>query len=415
MIDYKKAKNILIKSKINIKDEVINTSKSLNRINVQDIYCPVNYPAGTNAAFDGFAINSKDTTKLNKKSFKEFKILKSISAGDNPKLNKVKKFQAVEVMTGALIPKNFDTIIPIEKIVFTNNKKSIVINEKIKKNQHIRHAGSDYKKKELVINKGTIIQPSHILAFKTLGVKSIKVKKKPNILFFSTGNEISNNVDIADWKVRNSNSHYIKSLSDNFLFNYIDGGILRDKDEKLFQKKIEKSFKSKIDIIITSGAVSAGKHDFIPSVIKKFRLSNFFKGVSIRPGKPVLFAKFYKTEKAIFGLPGNPISSSACFRFFVYPYLLNILGVKVEKPFKAKLKNNYSKSKKIIRFLKAKLTSTNDGKIELEVLKGQESFRIKSFVESNVWGLFKDGQSIFKKGELIDCYSPIGSNINIFK
>ena len=415
MMDYKKAKNILIKSKITIKDEVISTSKSLNRINVLDIYCPVNYPAGTNAAFDGFAVNSKDTTKLNKKSFKEFKILKSISAGDNPKLNKVKKFQAVEVMTGALIPKNFDTIIPIEKIVFTNNKKSIVINEKIKKNQHIRHAGSDYKKKELVINKGTIIQPSHILAFKTLGVKSIKVKKKPNILFFSTGNEISNNVDIADWKVRNSNSHYIKSLSDNFLFNYIDGGILRDKDEKLFQKKIEKSFKSKIDIIITSGAVSAGKHDFIPSVIKKFRLSNFFKGVSIRPGKPVLFAKFYKTEKAIFGLPGNPISSSACFRFFVYPYLLNILGVKVEKPFKAKLKNNYSKSKKIIRFLKAKLISTNDGKIELEVLKGQESFRIKSFVESNVWGLFKDGQSIFKKGELIDCYSPIGSNINIFK
>ena len=185
--------------------------------------------------------------------------------------------------------------------------------------------------------------------------------------------------------------------------------------EKLFQKKIEKSFKSKIDIIITSGAVSAGKHDFVPYIIKKFSLSNFFKGVSIRPGKPVLFAKFNKTEKAIFGLPGNPISSSACFRFFVYPYLLNILGVRVEKPFKAKLKNNYSKSKKIIRFLKAKLTSTNDGKIELEVLKGQESFRIKSFVESNVWGLFKDGQSIFKKGELIECYSPIGSNINIFK
>ena len=267
----------------------------------------------------------------------------------------------------------------------------------------------------MIIKKGTIIQPSHILAFKTLGIVNIKVKKKPNILFFSTGNEISNNKNIANWKVRNSNSHYIKSLSNNFLFNFIDGGVLRDKDEKLFQKKIEKSFKSKIDIIITSGAVSAGKHDFVPHIIKKFSLSNFFKGVSIRPGKPVLFAKFNKTEKAIFGLPGNPISSSACFRFFVYPYLLNILGVKVEKPFKAKLKNNYSKSKKIIRFLKAKLTSTNDGKIELEVLKGQESFRIKSFVESNVWGLFKDGQSIFKKGELIDCYSPIGSNINIFK
>jgi molybdopterin molybdotransferase len=415
MINYKKAKKILIKSKIKIKDEIINSSKSLSRINTLDIYCSVNYPAGTNAAFDGFAINSKDTDKLNKNNSQNFKILKTISAGDNPKINKVKKNITVEVMTGALIPKGFDTIIPIEKIIFEKNKKYIQVNEKIKKNQHIRFAGSDYKKKDLIIKKGTIIQPSHILAFKTLGITKIKVKKKPNILFFSTGNEISNNKKIVNWKVRNSNSHYIKSLSKNFMFNFIDGGILRDKDEKLFKKKIEKSIKSKIDIIITSGAVSAGKHDFVPYVIKKLNLSNFFKGVLIRPGKPILFAKLKGFEKAIFGLPGNPISSSACFRFFVYPYLLHILGVKTEKAFKARLKFSYSKNKKIMRFLKAKLTSTNDGKLQIEVLRGQESFRIKSFVESNVWGLFEDGQSTFKKGELIDCYSPIGSNINIFK
>ena len=415
MINYKEAKKILIRSKIKIKDEIINSSKSLNRINTLDIYSTVNYPAGTNAAFDGFAINSKDTNKLNKNNSQNFKILKTISAGDNPTLRKIDRFESVEVMTGALIPKFFDTIIPIEKVIFNKNKKYIVIDHKIKKNQHIRYTGSDYKKKDLIIKKGTIIQPSHILAFKTLGIVNIKVKKKPNILFFSTGNEISNNKDIVNWKVRNSNSHYLKSLSEIFLFNFVDGGVLRDKDENLFKKNIIKSFKSKIDIIITSGAVSAGKHDFVPTVVKKFSLSSFFKGVAIRPGKPVLFAKFKTTEKVIFGLPGNPISSAACFRFFVYPYLLNVLGIKAEKPFKAKLKKKYLKNKKIIRFLKAKLTSTDDGILEVQVIKGQESFRIKSFVESNVWGLFKDGQSTFKKGELIDCYSPVGSNINIFK
>ena len=414
MINYKQAKKILFKSKIKIKDEIINSSKSLNRIILSDIYSTANYPAGTNAAFDGFAINSNETKKLNKKNSQNFKILKTISAGDNPKLNKVKKFETVEVMTGALIPKNFNTIIPIERIIFDKSRKFILINEKIKSNQHIRYAGSDYKKKDLVIKKGTIIQPSHILAFKTLGITNIKVKKKPNILFFSTGNEISNNKKIDNWKVRNSNSHYIRSLSNNFLFNFIDGGIIRDKDEKLFEKKIEKTLKSKIDIIITSGAVSAGKHDFVPFVVKKFRLANFFKGVKIRPGKPILFAKFDKVEKVIFGLPGNTISSSACFRFFVYPFLLNILGVKTEKPFKAQLKNTYSKNKKIIRFIKARLTATKDGKLEIEALKGQESYRIRSFVKSNIWGLFKDGQSKFKKGELIDCYSPIFSNSNIF-
>ena len=415
MINYKAAKKILIKSKIKIKDELVDSSKSLNRVNLLDIYSPVNYPAGTNAAFDGFAVNSKDTNKLSKKNSQNFKILKTISAGDSPKLNKVKRYEAVEVMTGALIPKGFNTIIPIEKIIFYPGNKYIIIKKKIKKNQHIRYAGSDYKKKDLVIKKGTIIQSPHILAFKTLGITKIRVKKKPNILFFSTGNEISNNKKIVNWKVRNSNSHYIKSLSNNFLFNFIEGGILRDKDGELFKKQIKKSIKSKIDIIITSGAVSAGKHDFVPYIVKKFNLSHFFKGVLIRPGKPILFAKLKGFEKAIFGLPGNPISSSACFRFFVYPYLLNILGIKNEKPFKAKLKNNYSKNKKIIRFIKARLTSTNDGKLELQALNGQESFRIKSFIEANVWGLFKDGQSKFKKGELIDCYSPIIPNINIFK
>ena len=214
MITYKEAKKILIKSKIKIKDELIESSKSINRINVLDVYCPVNYPAGTNAAFDGFAINSKETKNLNKKNSQNFKILKTISAGDNPKLNRVNKYEAVEVMTGALIPKNFDTIIPIEKINFhssNKNRKYIVINEKIRSNQHIRYVGSDYKKKDLILKKGTIIQPSHILAFKTLGIRNIKVKKKPNVLFFSTGNEITNNESTDNWKVRNSNSHYIKS------------------------------------------------------------------------------------------------------------------------------------------------------------------------------------------------------------
>ena len=70
----------------------------------------------------------------------------SLAAGDKPKF-KYKRFSTVEVMTGALIPKGFDTIIPIEKIEFDKEKKNILVNEKQKKNQHIRFAGSDFKKK----------------------------------------------------------------------------------------------------------------------------------------------------------------------------------------------------------------------------------------------------------------------------
>ena len=413
MISYKRSINILKKSRIIIKDEIIKSNDCFNRVLATNVFSKVNNPSADNAAFDGFAINSKNTKNLNKKKSKLFKILGTIAAGDKPAKKRLKKFQTFEIMTGGIIPKKVDTIIPVEQVTFYPNKKNpeyILINKKINKKQHIRLMGSDYKKKQLLIKKGTILQSNHILLLKTSGIKKIKVKKKPNILFFSTGNEISNQEKIPDWKVRNSNSHYIQSLSKNFFFNFENGGILKDKDELIFKKEIKKVFSSKIDIIITSGAVSAGKFDYIPSIVKKFKLSNYFKSVFIRPGKPILFAKIEKKQKAIFGLPGNPISSAACFRFFVYPYLQSLLGIPNEKPIKAILKNQFTKKTKFTRFARGKFDTTKNGKIEVSILKGQESFKIQSFVKSNIWILLTAGKSKFKKGDIVDCFFPNHSN-----
>ena len=416
MISYEQSKKILKKAKIKVKDESVISINSLNRVTSSNVYSGINYPADDNAAFDGFAINSNDTKKINKKLPKEFKIIGSIAAGAKPFKKSIKRFNTVEIMTGGILPKGFDTIIPIEQIKFYPSKikrNSIKIDKKISKYNHVRFKGSDYKKNELVIKKSTIIHPNHILALKTLGIKNIKVKKKLNIIFFSTGNEISNKDIISDWQVRNSNAYYIRSLNDNFLFNFKDGGILRDAHEKVFEDKIKKMITSNTDIIITSGAVSAGKFDFVPSVIKTFKLSNYFKSVAIRPGKPVLFAKIKGKQKIIFGLPGNPMSYAACFRFFVYPYISNILGLNSEKPIKAILKRDFVKKKNFTRFAKSKLNTTNNGKIEVEVLKGQESFRIKSFVKSNIWALLPAGKTKFKKGEIVDCFFPNHSNQTI--
>ena len=409
MISYQNSKRILNKAKIKIKNESILSINSLNRVSASNIYAKFNYPSGDNAAFDGYAINSNDTKNLNKNKSKAFKIIGSISAGKKPINKRINKYEAVEIMTGGIVPKGFDTIIPIEQVIVypdKKNQKSIIINKKINKYNHVRFAGSDYKKNELVIKKNTIILPNHILALKTLGITKINVKKKINILFFSTGNEISNKDLIPDWKVRNSNSHYIQSLNNSFLFNFNNGGILRDNHQNIFKTKIKKILNSKIDILITSGAVSAGKYDYIPGIVKTLNLSHYFKSVAIRPGKPILFAKIQGKQKAIFGLPGNPMSSSACFRFFVYPFIANILGLEVEKPVKAVLKNDFLKKKQFTRFAKSKLSTTKDGKIEVHILKGQESFRIKSFVKSNIWALLPSGKSKFKKGEIIDCFFP---------
>ena len=412
MIHYKKALLKLKKNKIKIKSEIISVENSLNRISSLNLNSPNNYPAANNTAFDGFAINSKETIKINNKNSIKFKIIKTLAAGDNPKIKKISKFSTIEVMTGAVIKKPFDTVIPIEQIKFFPNSikpKYIIINKKIKKNNFIRFLGSDFKKGERIIKKGEIINSQHILAFKTLGVKKILVKKKPKIVFYTTGNEISNNSKIPYWKVRNSNSHYLKSFLENLPFNFIEKKILRDNDLIKFKKEIKINLKSNTDLIITSGAVSAGKFDFVPKIINSFKLMYYFKGAYIRPGKPIMFAKF-KKNKAFFGLPGNPISSAACFRFFVLPFLYFSTGVQENKPINSIIKNQLTKKKKFTRFLKGKLSVSKKGIAEFETHKGQESFRIKPFTKSNAWGLFPSGKDKFKKGDFIECYTLTGIN-----
>lgn len=411
MISYREALKILNKSSLSIKSETIFSKDSLYRVCSENIYSKYNYPAANNTAFDGFAVNSIETKYASKNNKIKFKILKTIAAGDNPKIRKIQKYSCIEVMTGAVINKPFDTIIPYEKseVIKEKNTKYLIIKNKISKFNNLRFLGSDFKKGEIVLKKGQIIKPSDILVLKTLGIKNIKVKKKVRILFFSTGNEITNKEVIPSWKVRNSNGSYIKSFSKILPINISEKNILRDNDEKRFLKELNTNVKSNTDIIITIGAVSAGKYDYVPKIIKKFNGKGYFKGAKIRPGKPILFSKL-SSGTAFFGLPGNPVSTAACFRFFVLPYIFSSIGYTENLPIKAKLKNYFEKKKDFTRFIKGRLTISNKGQSFFEIFKGQESFKIKPLSKSNVWGQFNNGQSRFKKGALIDCHTTFGVN-----
>jgi len=315
-------------------------------------------------------------------------------------------------MTGAIVQKPFDTVIPVEKAKLLGDKskpKYIILKNKFKKNEFIRPVGSDFKKGDKIIRKGQFINSNHVLVFKTLGIEKILVKKKLNVVFYPTGNELSNSKKIPSWKIRNSNTNYLNSITRNLPVNFVVKKILRDNDNLIFKKEISKNMKSKSDLVITSGAVSAGKFDFIPNIIKQFKLKSMFKGVNIRPGKPIMFAKF-DNNMCFFGLPGNPISSAACFRFFVLPHIFKSLGVAFEKPIVAKLRYKFQKKKNFTRFIKGKVIFTKTGDVEFEVNKGQESYKIGSFAKSNAWGVFQDGVSNFKKGSCVECYSLSGIN-----
>ena len=415
MIRYQKAIKIINKFFINLPDEKISTLNSLNRVCAKNILSPTKNPLSDNTAFDGFALLSKETKGLSQKRTKKFKILKSIGAGDNPKIKNYQKNSSVEIMTGAIIPKPFDSIIPVEKVKYFPTKQKpthIVLDHEIKKFSFIRFAGEDFNLKSLVVKKGELIQPKHIMALTTLGIKNLYVKKKPKIIFFGTGKEIIDykKKNILNWKVRNSNNHYFMSFGKSLHYQIIDGGVIKDNQQKKLEKKIKKTLNSDVDIFVTSGAISAGKFDFIPGLISKLGFKTYFKGVSIKPGRPIMLSKFKRKEKLFFGLPGNPISCAAGFRFFIYPLLRNSLGMLKEEKFKAKLINKYSKRKNFTHFARCLLNVNSSGLLELKVLQEQQSHKIKSFVKANCWGIFPSGKDQFKSGDIVEWVPLIPSS-----
>ena len=180
MKSYNDALKILNKSNIKIDDELIKSVNSLNRVCSENIYSKYNYPSADNSSLDGFAINSRDTNGASKKKFKKLKIIGSVYAGSKPLKKFLKKNQAVEIMTGGILPRGSNSVIPIEKCFMSKDKFNnyIIVKQKFKKFENVRFKGSDYKKKDLLIKKNTLINSNHIMAFKALGIGNIKVKKK---------------------------------------------------------------------------------------------------------------------------------------------------------------------------------------------------------------------------------------------
>ena len=415
MIKYQAALNIFKKISLKLPDEKISVLNSINRVCASDILSPSVNPTSNNTAFDGFAVISKETKGLSLKKKKKFKILKTIAAGDNPKIDNYEKNSAIEIMTGGLVPSPFNTIIPVEQVKYFPSEEKpthILVDKEIKKFLYIRFAGEDYNLKDVVVRSGELIQPKHIMALTTLGIQEVTVKKKPKMLFYSTGNEIVDFQDknVQSWKVRNSNNHYFTSFGKNLHFQIIDGGVIKDDEPKKLKEALNKSLMSDIDIFVTSGAISAGKFDFIPKLIEELGFTTHFKGVAIKPGRPIMLSKFKQKEKLFFGLPGNPISCAVGFRFFIYPLIRNSLGMIKEKKFKAKLINEYSKQENFTHFARCSININDQGLTELEVLQGQQSNRIKSFVKANCWGIFAEGKKNFKPGDLIEWVPLIPSS-----
>lgn len=397
MISYEEAIEVL-QSQEKLTSTILEVNEACGYIAAQDVVSDVTVPPFANSAMDGFAVRSADLKNLPV----TLPLVGSTVAGDTPSKG---DGGAWEIMTGATVPEGYDAVVKIEDVSIDGDK--ITFTEAVSGKNNIREAGEDIVPNDVIIKTGEMITPFHIMALTTIGQKEIAVASKPRITIFTTGKEIIDDADteLQAGQIRNSNSPYLLAELNQGDYNTSYAGIIHDEPE-VFEEKVQQALADS-DIIISTGAVSAGKHDFIPDSLRKLGAEILFHKVAIRPGKPVLYAKF-PDGTHYFGLPGNPVSAAVGLRFFVQPLLRHLQNSKAEKPITARLLMPYPKKKKLRFFYKA-YVSVIGGKLQMEILKGQESFKIQPLLKANCWATFGEEQTGQEVGEAIDIY-PLTPN-----
>ena len=293
--------------------ELIHLEEALDRILACDLYAKKNLPSFDNAALDGYAFNYADIDE-------PLHIKGTILAGDKTPYE-LGKNECYKIMTGALMPKNADTILMLEDENLENGK--LVIKTKPKRFNAFRFKGEEQKMGELLLKKGQKLNASMLTLLAAQGIYKIKVVRKPRIAIFSSGNELKEPWEECDEKsIYNANALGVSALLNGCDLSYL--GIIKDE----FDATKEALQNSNFDLIITSGGASVGEADFMDKALKELKFEAVFDGIKARPAKPTKLYK--KGEKFILILPGNPMAAFlSCFIFA--KKILNLLGGNLEE------------------------------------------------------------------------------------
>ena len=371
MIDSEEALHIILENTVDFGVEEISFTVAQNRVLKEDIFADRDFPPFHRVSMDGIAVNY-DSIKNGITTFG----IEGIQPAGSPQLTLEKPENCIEVMTGAVLPKNTDTVMRYEDLTIKNGKASINV-ETIKKNQNVHRKGSDRKENDILVRKNTLISAAEIGIISTVGKVMVKVARQPKVMVISTGDEL---VDVSEkplaHQIRKSNVYTLIALLKKLNIEAHADHIPDQKNE--LKEKIQHHLEN-YDVLLFSGAVSKGKYDYLPDVLDELGVQKLFHKVAQRPGKPFWFGvndvlstgerNEKRTRKVIvFAFPGNPVSTFVgCLKYF-YPWHQKSVEIAYSYQGKAILGEDFTFTPKLTYYLQVKLDMDGGLKIAKPVM-----------------------------------------------
>ncbi|MFQ5892522.1 MAG: molybdopterin molybdotransferase MoeA, partial [Candidatus Methanofastidiosia archaeon] len=328
LISYEKALKILLENVFELENERVELADSLSRVLAEDVKAPLDSPPFNRSAMDGYALRAKDTLGTSEFEPREFRVTDEIDAGEVSK-KVVRKGECVQIMTGAKLPKGADCVVMQE---FTKrSEEKLKVLKSLAFGENVSNRGEDLREGDVVLEKGRILQPQDLSILKSVGLKTILLKKIPTISVIVTGSELTENpCELENGKILESNSLLLSSLLEKIGISVMR--MIVEDNEEMISKALDKARKIS-DLILITGGSSVGRRDLVPRLLKNI----LFHGVAIKPGKPFGFAL---DEKPTFIMSGYPVALMIQFYVFVLPTLEKMFNTKFLKRFKGKLSSS---------------------------------------------------------------------------
>jgi molybdopterin molybdotransferase len=232
-------------------------------------------------------------------------------------------------MTGAPLPQNADAVVMVERTQPLDGDRVRVEDRPPTPGQNIFRRGAEMRRGEVVVAKGSVLRPQEFGVIATAGRDAVRVVPAPRVAVLGTGDElVEPGQPLAPGQIRNSNGPMLLAQVARAGGRPHYLGIARDRLDSLTPLVYEGLT---ADVLLLSGGVSAGKLDLVPGVLREAGVETHFHKVEMKPGKPVFFGTRPRPGShpptLVFGLPGNPVSSFACFELFVRPALRKLRGL----------------------------------------------------------------------------------------
>jgi molybdopterin molybdotransferase len=285
----------------------------------ENIYAERDAPPYDRVSMDGIAVNSEQL----RRGQRRFRI-QAIQAAGSPALKLVSGENAIEVMTGSVLPVAADCVIPVEQYDVVDGVVALNSAVVATPYHNVHRRGSDSRQGALLLKSGTLLRAPEIAVAASAGMARVRVSSQPAVMIVSTGDELVEPGDpIADYQVRRSNAYACAATLRKRGFARVGDDHLLD-DEDILRERLALHLTTH-EVVILSGGVSMGKFDLVPKVLVQLGVQEVFHNVAQRPGRPMWFG-IGPQGQSVFGLPGNPVSTLVCLIRYVIPAIAEAMG-----------------------------------------------------------------------------------------